>query len=1770
MAGNERGGLDQRAAREAERPPGREQRAPQRPRDRLDETRLPTPPLDPWLSQWYLRNVQQQQPRSLDEDEDMLAFFADLETPPSDSQASDCPSRNSTASTITVPNLCLEEAFEHLNRLYSLTEQILELRHRTSTFFKRVRNLEKLKVLRNANRALEDVFAADYEDAGDFCEEDTGFADSLLNAMISNCREPPFQRRNVRVSASRRARGRFDFQKQSSGDEGSKDAPKVSKWTRVKAAFKWERAYANDAAEAAENATAPTSPITPTARFLSVPEIEAGNSGSSSPSFYVDDVSDAGTSFSRTSTVSLSNEAACECARKRRDLCPARGASPDRNLLPGSLGGTQSHLEPRAKEEPRELRGNRRSLSLDRNVATDAEQANDNGPAKQIRVAEEKNGTACPSNAIDEKGARSTPKRPPPSLTITIPSLNDDIRCVPSPESNSSVSSSAHTPSGNSPLLRNMQREQSSAKHFKRQQSVIEESIASRIRGQDSKWSKVRRAFLTNSPLSIPPSPVKVGSRQMFLQNGQECSTPASCSASAEDLEQLTALNTQSDTQRDYRVLREKLGAEFHRKLVEWERMKNLSPRPQTKDSVREAAPSFANPREHFLSEERLSFEFRKKLQDWKRVKKERRGSNAFEQQRFNRRRLTDWQLWKSPAKAECRNREIAGQRANFAEGVNGGRSHLSEDFLRKMDVWKRMHETGNGDDEHSRAKFSRLGIGSGIDETEFLTLEKALAQFNRDTVKQRRETDRQQSDKFVDANAKSYADAARDSSCTDEVLVQTSAGSYRFEGISREFTRKLYDWEKYRGISPRSSTFRLLGPAFDPLLRESDVETPITPTTKAGSSEQVFFSDRNLTRSKSADDLITRSSLSESFIRRPTSLQLLNRVASTLEDSDVTGSLLLSSNRQGVEEIAEDILMDDSEPEAMIVDIEDVIEETASPLKRMQPHQTPVYSVAASETTSIAVPLGTVTSSHEPSPVLFIEIEDKPNRKQRQDRRNNSPRGSDSSSRNLESANASSRYSSSRENVDSGCSPFLDVTNRNKRRDDDSVCFARDDDARKDPGKASDAIGRDRTARIAEMSTKLEEPVEKVEAVPAPADERRPVDGVAEEQRLDGSDECETVRRWNLGTHSAFARSVKESTDLSSEEKHCREDDDDRETVEDGGSCLVRDVAEVLAEPDNEYENVKSGEDPYYCSLVDRRPATNYETCDRETFSGSLATYKLESANYENLRHANQENEDPSPNLSKPFNLFKIKSSVFERIPFESHAKRLSPGGRNKSPEAATPIKSKLSSDQLKQRKLETTSTPISPSKSPCNGDYNRNQTTRATPPTINEDARPKSTALSAVKGCTGSSKALHRSIDVPAEIDAAHIHDPGSTIDDPRALNNDAGRAIEEPAIAEKPKKQYSPTRNVLMKTKRMIFSPFRREEDYNSRRKNSNSSDSDQAYSLKTIAKSRSTSPKINRPDMLTRMSFSLPWPLGSSSKDHESKAPRDGPEIAYKSKRASSLTSETDVFRESRLDRPQGATLSEEAKEVPEKLEDRSSIAGKRQEKRADGSFDPNSSDLMHKLQILSSVVAKRDGRSSISEELTLESRSLRMRRAKEDFLSRRGGPLFHSVMEPSTFDDRNFSGGVTRADLAERDGRSEPEKSAGASTTARRRRVEVEEAGKGDEIDASSGSDVSLSDRAKSASTGMINVDPDIFQRLTEAGRGCESLPRTSSRLQKPGGSLAKIVNKCKFIRLICGKEQSDLSTIARLCRQSLLIDIKNDFEKHWEDDERTNKAPREE
>lgn len=53
-------------------------------------------------------------------------------------------------------------------------------------------------------------------------------------------------------------------------------------------------------------------------------------------------------------------------------------------------------------------------------------------------------------------------------------------------------------------------------------------------------------------------------------------------------------------------------------------------------------------------------------------------------------------------------------------------------------------------------------------------------------------------------------------------ILVQTPSGFYRFEGISRQFTQKLYEWEKAQGIAPEASTFALLSNCYVPTINIS------------------------------------------------------------------------------------------------------------------------------------------------------------------------------------------------------------------------------------------------------------------------------------------------------------------------------------------------------------------------------------------------------------------------------------------------------------------------------------------------------------------------------------------------------------------------------------------------------------------------------------------------------------------------------------------------------------------------------------------------------------------------------------------------------------------------------------------------------------------------------------------------------------------------------------------------------------------------------------
>ncbi|XP_043289320.1 uncharacterized protein [Venturia canescens] len=992
---------------------------------------------------------------------------ARLPSPPPDPRAEifaeEMVSYENTASKAAANALGVDYAFDNLDKLHSLMEEILEMRDRNAKLFRRVRDLERVRVTRKANLEAEKLIASGQDVV--LPDEDVGFAESLLGAMLSSSFELSNSRNNVGRSAGSnrlpRSRSigmehrrvscpvtidsgqRNHYRTHLRASENKKKrpslaigTPKVSKWTRVKAAFKWEKA-------ACTNNELP-SETEANVRYLKIPENTAASSevsGPPTPAGPLRPSSNQSTRITRRDensdpsrrSRSLDGDASVPMnfvysSRPRsKDNSAFRGKSVDPRIHKTPWGKVKDMMQLRrdsigrlpARSMSRNGDGHSTS-SLDSSEIHRSEQHADGRPPR-IRVSGESiavsstniaksNSSNVANDFVDLASRRLTP-----TLTITVPS-SEELRNLSSPES---VTPSPPSPrqsfesgkserfsqlgyetpketrtgqvspaSSSSGILRyGLGRSKTCqgvpfAGDYKRQQSLKGESLGSspKMQRRDSKWNKVKRAFLT-SATSVPTSPNRVSS--YFFDDGDATGGSYSASASAEDLENESASSpgVHAEIQRNYRLLHDKFGTEFYRKLAEWERLKSNN-NSSVRDSPRSNARERDNENLRLLGEERLTPEFKKKLEEWKRMNKgggENRGSSTSENRSVNRRRITDWQLWRSSSKPE-----------NKTEGPR-----LSDDFIKKMEEWKRIKsatsrretepamrargrkqravaeddeegdDDGEEDEEEDRENITDIGLSEkrrkawkNLEDEEFKSLEKVLEALEMD-----RQTRLSKLQRIVGSQPQK----------TREVLIHTSTGLYRFEGISRKFTRKLYEWEKSQGISPELSTFRLL----DPL--RYGVGSPRTRTTAIyGTDDET--PRRNQHRSKSVgcvdiDSWRTKRDMDKTTIRRLCSLSL-----NDIDNIDHRSCVIASSipTIPDEEDTSEDIAMEDSEaepePEAVIVDVEDVIEETASPLRKYQPHQTPVYSVASSETTSIAVPLGTVTARHEPSPIILIE----------------------------------------------------------------------------------------------------------------------------------------------------------------------------------------------------------------------------------------------------------------------------------------------------------------------------------------------------------------------------------------------------------------------------------------------------------------------------------------------------------------------------------------------------------------------------------------------------------------------------------------------------------------------------------------------------------------------------------------------------------------------------------------------------------------------------
>ncbi|XP_011305047.1 uncharacterized protein [Fopius arisanus] len=884
-------------------------------------------------------------------------FERNLPTPPPD-PISRLACSDDSLSTVAVGNV--NDAFNHISKLYIVVEQMVEIRKRSCKLFNRVRQLERVIALKKANSELEKALSSG-EDVP-MSEEDVGFAESLLGAMLASNFE--VSRRTSRASTSARrnreqrrvscpiassqpgtpttsslkpttknslATVSVNYKKRPSLVMG---LPKVSKWTRVKAAFKWERASCNTAEVLFAETDNPT-------KLLIIPENNAGSSEVSGPP------TPAGTISSSSSIDDVFHRSRNGSGQRSRRERPEReggrefdNSNPSRrsgSFHGETLVGMKLTYAQRGKQDPlsagknecrmsktpwgkmkdimalrRDSLGrqtsqnsrnedNRSTSSLD---SADIQRIED-GRVPRLRITSEPSGTsvhvmsnALKSNVKHKELKDLASRRLTPTLTITVPS-SEELRSISSPESITpplSVRADKFSPGCDIPTKKNEQispgssssgilryglgkskTSQAISADFKRQQSSKGDSLSSspKIQRRNSKWSKVKRAFLT-SATSVPTSPSRVSS--YFFDDGEATAASYSASASAEDLDNDNAFSNpvvQAEIQRNYRLLNDKLD------------------------------------------------DFVKKMEGWTKMKAAGR---------------------KSGLEHEVKGVETEAEEEAEEEAVDGGESKEDAHINELID----------------RTKFSeRFKSWKGLEDDEFKSLGEVISIMERD-----------QQNRL----SKLHRVVGSPPEKTQEVLIHTSTGLYRFEGISRQFTKKLYEWEKSQGIAPECSTFRLLDP-----LRYGICSRPRLISTSIASEGKPLT---GLKRSKSVGSVHM-----EGFCTRE-ERSILTRLSSSLSLNDIgrldTRSCIIGSvpTIPDDEDTSEDIVIEDSEqdpeaevePEAMIVDIEDVVEETASPMAKYQPHQTPVYSVAGSETTSIAIPLGTVTSSHQSSPAILIQ----------------------------------------------------------------------------------------------------------------------------------------------------------------------------------------------------------------------------------------------------------------------------------------------------------------------------------------------------------------------------------------------------------------------------------------------------------------------------------------------------------------------------------------------------------------------------------------------------------------------------------------------------------------------------------------------------------------------------------------------------------------------------------------------------------------------------
>ncbi|KXJ75316.1 hypothetical protein RP20_CCG011976 [Aedes albopictus] len=257
-------------------------------------------------------------------------------------------------------------------------------------------------------------------------------------------------------------------------------------------------------------------------------------------------------------------------------------------------------------------------------------------------------------------------------------------------------------------------------------------------------------------------------------------------------------LRQREDIERRYMELQKKLQREFD---VKQQGNGNVNQflRDDSPASPKRDQPS------QIVVEENLSPDFKKKLDEWRikhqpPLKKDQSqpGSSKDSPTDGKKKPVTDWQLWKT------------GQVKLEGQGLTQlpNAKDLPEDFQKKLSEWKQM-KAANKVPSYS---------------TQCSTASEASMkrqQHKKPPGPVPHEAHKGEGHKTGEGLSKLKALVSTDPP-KKELVVQTTKGFIKFEGISRKFTRRLFEWEKAKGIGPEASTIALLHPGYAPVVVEN------------------------------------------------------------------------------------------------------------------------------------------------------------------------------------------------------------------------------------------------------------------------------------------------------------------------------------------------------------------------------------------------------------------------------------------------------------------------------------------------------------------------------------------------------------------------------------------------------------------------------------------------------------------------------------------------------------------------------------------------------------------------------------------------------------------------------------------------------------------------------------------------------------------------------------------------------------------------------------